>query len=115
MEGRNIFNNLSIEYVFILRVTDAAELLPAGQSVRADCSRARVSARGNDFNPRGSSAASVPETRSVSGTFIFKRILHLVALYQIVGRETIFPKEISVKISDYAVFCLNYNDYTETV
>jgi hypothetical protein len=42
---------------------DPAELRPFGPSARADCSRARISARGNDFNPLAQlSGVVLPET-----------------------------------------------------
>jgi len=53
--------------VFIVWGNDPAELWAGGLSVRADCSRARISARGNTLHPLKLSEF-VCEARSDSGT-----------------------------------------------
>jgi hypothetical protein len=52
---------------FFYSLNDPAELWAAGPSAQADCSRARISARGNVFNPLKLSGI-VPEARSAEGT-----------------------------------------------
>jgi hypothetical protein len=61
-----------LSHIF-LRHNDPAELRPFGPSARADCSRARISARGNDFNPLAQLSGVVPEARSAEGTIKIRR------------------------------------------
>ena len=58
--------------VFIVWGNDPAELWAGGPSVRSDCSRARISARGNSLHPLKLSGV-VPEARSDSGTLELRR------------------------------------------
>ncbi len=60
---------------FFLSANDPTELWAVGPSARADCSRARISARGNDFNPLKLSGV-VPEAHSAEGTY-FLSLLYL--------------------------------------
>ena len=54
-----------------------AELGAEGPSVRLDCSRVRISARGNSLHPLRLSGV-VPEARRDSGTLFFMLILFFV-------------------------------------
>src|SRR3990172_8465067 len=60
---------------FFYSLNDPAQLWPAGPSVRADCSRARISARGNNLNPLDSA-----QRGRFRGARLYTRRLHPLVL-----------------------------------